>query len=220
MITVEFLVACGVHPTQSRTFAPLLETYLTEWGIDTANRVAAFLANAMHESDNFVHLEENLWYTTPAQIRRTFPSRVPDFSTALSLVRNPKALANRVYSKRLGNGDEASGDGFRFRGRGIFMLTGRNNYRNAGAALQLPLEAEPQLVALSPYAVQTAVWFWSVRGCSDYADSEDHRGLAKLINGPAMAGLYRRVSLYNSIRRLIPDAKMPEAVTPPSAELP
>ncbi len=196
-ITVARLIAVGVHPTQARTFAPLLESALPRWGVDTRKRQAAFLAQAIHESAGFARLEENLWYTTPERIRAVWPTRVMP-EQAPQLVRNPKGLANRVYAGRLGNGDESSGDGFRYRGRGIFQLTGRLNYRAAEAALRMPYEANPDIVAHDVDAVLTECWFWSENRCNGLADSGDHGGMCKAINGPALAGLRERTALYRA----------------------
>ena len=146
MITLQQMVACGIAPTQARQFKDALPEALKAFDINTPTRIAAFVAQAAHESKNFTDLEEDLWYTTPERIRQMWPNRVPTLSAAAELLRQPQKLANRVYSNRLGNGDESSGDGWKYRGRGLFQLTGRSNYMAAGAGLGADYKTNPDLV--------------------------------------------------------------------------
>ena len=147
LVTLDRLIEAGVHPTQARNFLEPLQEAAHQFGIDTPARFAAFLAQAMHESAGLTRLEEGLIYRTPERIMAVWPSRFPSIADAMPMVRNPRGLANRVYAGRMGNGDEASGDGWRFRGRGIFQLTGRDNYRRAGIACGRPYESAPDVVA-------------------------------------------------------------------------
>ena len=183
---VEALLAMGVSPTQAKTFLEPLRLACSAFGIDTPVRQAAFLSQAGHESAHFTRLEENLFYSTPERIRQIFPSKVKTMADASTLTRKPQALANRVYSGRLGNGDEASGDGWRFRGRGLFQLTGRANYKDAG------YEDRPDAVAQPMDACRTAAWFFVARGCLPHADASDIDAITRIVNGPAMLGLSER----------------------------
>lgn len=195
-MTVDELIACGVPPTAAKTFAaPLVEAF-ERFGISTPRRQAAFVAQAMHESARFSVLEENLHYSTPERVRAVFPSRVLSLDAARPLVRNPQALANRVYSDRLGNGSEASGDGWRFRGRGIFQLTGRSNYEAAARALDAPYDTQPNLVAQPLHAALTAGWFWDRGRLNGLADDGDIDGITRAINGRAMLGRRERAEVY------------------------
>lgn len=186
LVTVGSLIAAGLAPTQARQFAEPLAAACARFAIDTPARLAGFIAQCRIESAGFTRLEEGLSYSTPERIRAVFPSRVPSLGDAARLVRNPQALANRVYSGRLGNGDEASGDGWRYRGRGIVQLTGRANYADAAASLGRKYVEQPELVALPPDACLTAAWFWHTRKLNLLADSAQWDAITRSVNGPAM----------------------------------
>jgi putative chitinase len=154
--------------------------------------VAGFLAQCRVESSDFTALEEGLYYTTPERIRAVFPSRVPSLADAATLCRNPQRLANRVYAQKIGNGDEASGDGWRYRGRGIKQLTGRANYAEASRALGRSYLTSPDLVAQPEDACLTAAWFWHAAKCNLLADSAQWDAITRAVNGPAMLQADRR----------------------------
>lgn len=186
MISIATLIACGLQPTQARAFAEPLATACARFGIDTPRRVAGFVAQCRVESADFTRLEEGLYYTTPARIRAVFPSRVRGEADAATLARNPRALANRVYAGRLGNGDEGSGDGWAYRGRGLIQITGRDNYAAAAAACGKLYLERPDLVAQPEDAALTAAWFWSAAGLNTLADLRQWDGITRRVNGPAM----------------------------------
>lgn len=190
------LIACGIGPTQAKLFAEPLTAACARFGIDTPVRQAAFLAQCMHESALFVSMEEGLFYRSPERIRAVFPSRVPTLADAAKLVRNPQALANRVYANRNGNGDEASGDGWAFRGSGPLQLTFRANFAAAAAGTGLDLVRQPDLVRKSPGAgCMAAAWFFASKGCLPRADNSDIDGVTKIIN-PAMLGRAERANHF------------------------
>lgn len=191
-ITVASLVAAGVPPTQARAFAEPLAKACARFSINTPARIAGFLAQCRVESSEFTAMEEGLWYTTPERIRAVFPSRVPSLADAATLTRNPQRLANRVYAGKLGNGDEASGDGWRYRGRGLKQLTGRANYAAAATALARPYVEQPDLVAQPDDACLTAAWFWSSVKGNLLADSAQWDAITRAVNGPAMLLADRR----------------------------
>lgn len=191
------LIACGVSPTQARLYVDPLSEAMQRFGITTRARVAAFIAQVAHESANFTRVEESLYYTTPERIRKMWPSRVPSLADAARLTRSPQALANRVYANRLGNGDESSGDGWRYRGRGLIQLTGRSNYHVAGDALGAEYLARPELVAQPRDACLTAAWFWASIDGNTLADSGLIDSLTRRINGEAMAGADDRRSRFD-----------------------
>lgn len=186
MITIASLIRAGIAPTQARAFADPLAAACERFGIDNPQRVAGFVAQCRAESAGFSRLEEGLYYTTPERIRAVFPSRVPNLSAAGRLARNPQALANCVYANRLGNGDEASGDGWRYRGRGLIQLTGRDNYAAAAAGCGKLYLERPDLVAKPEDACLTAAWFWASAGLNALADIRDWNGITRRVNGPAM----------------------------------
>lgn len=191
------LIDAGVHPTQAKAFAEPLSAACALFAIDSPVRIAAFLSQAVHESRGLTQLEENLNYSTPERVRQMFPTRVPSLAEAAKLCRNPRALANRVYSQRLGNGDEASGDGWRFRGRGLFQLTGRHNYADAALELTRPYINNPDLVAEPSDACLTAAWYWHCNKLNLLADASNIKGITWAINGPALAGLGERQQLFD-----------------------
>ena len=186
MISVASLIAAGLAPTQARAFAVPLSAACARFAINTPARIAGFVAQCRVESADFTRLEENLWYTTPERIRAVWPTRVPSLADAATLTRNPKALANRVYANRLGNGDEASGDGYRFAGKGLKQLTGKANYADAAEALDRPYVTEPKLVAQPEDACLTAAWFWSSVKGNILADAGQWGAITRAVNGPAM----------------------------------
>jgi putative chitinase len=196
MITVATLIAAGIAPTQARTFAEPLAAACSRFGIVTPARVAGFLAQCRVESAGFTALEESLHYRDAARIASIFKSRVHSIADAQRLVRNPQALANCVYAGRLGNGPEASGDGWRFRGRGLKQLTGRANYADAAAALARPYVGQPDLVAQPEDACLTAAWFWHTVKGNVLADSAQWDAITRAVNGPGMlqADLRRQYS--------------------------
>lgn len=163
-------------------WVPALNETFTRWGIATPVQQAAFIGQCGHECANFRILEENLNYRAET-LMKLWPKRFPTREIADQYARNPRKIANKVYADRMGNRDEASGDGFRFRGRGAIQLTGHSNYYHAGKALGVDFVKEPDLVATPQYAALTAGWFWSLRGCAPLAEARDWKGLTRKING-------------------------------------
>lgn len=186
MITLARLIASGVAPTQARIFAVPLAAACARFAIDRPARVGAFIAQCRVESANFTTLEEGLYYRTPERIRMVFTSKVTSLQQASLLARNPQALANTVYASRNGNGDTASGDGWRFRGRGLIQLTGRANYTDAAIGLGQPYEMVPDLVATPEHACLTAAWYWHANKLNVLADAGLTNAITKAVNGPAM----------------------------------
>lgn len=145
-------------------------------------RKAAFIGQAGHESGNFTKLSEGLSYSAE-RLMVIWPKRFPNMEIAQKYARNPKALANNVYANRMGNRDEASGDGFRFSGAGLFQLTGHANFYHAGKALGEDFVMKPELVKTPRFAALTAGWFWDTHKLNKYADSQDYKTMTKKING-------------------------------------
>jgi len=180
-ITAQLLAAVAearVVPLMAQ-LAPEFGSRLPAAGIDTPLRIAHFLAQASVETWNFSRLEEDLNYG-PGIIAATFPKLA---SRAAGLARNPQGLADAAYAGKNGNGDETSGDGWRFRGRGCLGLTGRFNYGLIGNRVGAALVDNPDLVAEPHWAVATAVAFWNLRACNAAADADDGAKLTRLING-------------------------------------
>jgi putative chitinase len=186
-VTTEALVKLGIQPTQAKQFAQSLAAACSRFDINTPSRIAGFVAQCNVESDGFRDLEENLWWTTPERILKYFTSRVTGLEHAARLTRNPQALANCVYAGKNGNGDESSGDGWRYRGRGLKQLTGRANYHDAAVALGRPYVEQPDLVAQPDDAALTAAWFWHHNKLNLLADSGQWNAITRAVNGRAMA---------------------------------
>jgi putative chitinase len=202
MITVAYLIAAGVQPTQARVFAEPLARACGRFDITGRARVAAFVAQACHESLGFTRLEEQLYYRSPERIREVFKRlRGLGMDELAKLAKNPEGLANRAYANVNGNGDVASGDGWKYRGRGLFQLTGRANYMAAGDALAHDYKGHPELVALPIDAAMTAAWYWAAAGCNPLADSAQIDAITRAINGPAMLAADERRSLYDEALR-------------------
>ena len=174
-----------------------LEQALPDYDINTPQRVAAFIAQCAHESGGFRALKENLNYKA-ATLRKIFPKYFPDDATAnhyASLPNKQEAIANRVYGGRMGNGPEASGDGFRYCGRGLIQLTGKQNYQNFADSIETPVEDIPEFLATFEGAVQSACWFWEANNLNQWADKGDILTLTKRINGGTI-GLDDRIKHY------------------------
>jgi putative chitinase len=158
-----------------------LNATFQRFDISTPVRQASFIGQCSHECGNFKILEENLNYRAEA-LQKLWAKRF-DSAKAQMCARNPKLIANTVYSSRMGNRDEASGDGYRFRGRGCIQLTGHANYYHAGQALGVDFVMEPDLVATPMYAALTAGWFWNTQKLNQFADVRDYKTMTKKING-------------------------------------
>jgi len=171
-----------------------INTTLAAFGINSKEEVSAFIAQCSHESGNFRLLEENLNYKAET-LMKLWPTRF-NTSNVNDYAHNPQKIANKVYSGRMGNRDEASGDGYRFRGRGVIQLTGHDNYWHCGQAINMDFVAQPDLVATPMYAAMSGGWFWKTHGCNVLADQKDWVALTKRINGGTI-GLEDRIALTN-----------------------
>jgi putative chitinase len=167
---------------------------LPEYEITTPQRVAAFLAQCAHESGGFVFLKENLNYKA-ASLRRVFPKYFPDDAIAAQYAGKGEMIANRVYANRMGNGPEESGDGFRYCGRGLIQLTGKNNYTFFAGSLDIPVEEASEYLQTFEGAVQSACFFWEQNKLNQWADAGDILTLTKRINGGTI-GLEDRQKHY------------------------
>jgi len=172
-----------------------LNTTFERFDIMNPLRQAAFIAQCGHECGNFKVLEENLQYRAET-LMRLWPKRFPTLEFAKQYEKNPKKIANMVYANRMGNRDEASGDGYRFRGRGCIQLTGHANYYHAGKALGEDFVMQPELVATPMYAALSAGFFWNTQKLNVLADNRDIKMMTKKVNG-GFIGLADREKHYN-----------------------
>jgi putative chitinase len=158
-------------------------------------RIAGFLAQTAHESGGFRIIKENLNYSADG-LHKTFPKYFPTLASAESYARQPEKIANKVYANRMMNGDEASGDGFKFRGRGLIQLTGRDNYTKLSESLKMTLDETVTYLETVPGATAGAGWYWDTNKLNVYCDKSDFIGLTKRING-GIIGLADRQAYYD-----------------------
>jgi putative chitinase len=199
-ITQEQLGACIGNNPYLDHWTDALNKILPDYGIDTPQRVAAFIAQAAHESGNFTALHENLNYRA-VTLRKVFPKYFPTDEMAAQYAQQPEKIANRVYANRMGNGPEASGDGFRYCGRGLIQLTGQQNYQNFADSIETPLDQIPDFLQTFEGAVQSACWFWENNNLNQYADTDDILTRTKRINGGTM-GLEDRKRHYEHAKHV------------------
>ena len=172
-----------------------LEQLLPDYDINSPLRVAHFVAQTAHESGNYVFIKENLNYKA-ASLRRVFPKYFPDDAIAAAYANKPQQIANRVYANRMGNGDEASGDGFRFCGRGLIQLTGKDNYTFFAGSLGISVEEAAEYMETFEGAAQSACFYWEQNNLNRFADANDVKGLTRAING-GYIGLEDRIKHTN-----------------------
>jgi putative chitinase len=181
-----------------------LSQLLPSYEINTAKRVAAFIAQCSHESGGFMVLKENLNYRATS-LRKIFPKYFSDDTIAqryASMPNKQEAIANRIYANRMGNGPEESGDGYKYCGRGLIQLTGRENYTWFAASLQITLEEAIEYLETFEGAVQSACWYWETNNLNQWADAEDIVTLTKKINGGTL-GLDDRIKHYEHALHLL-----------------
>jgi len=169
---------------------------LPDYEIDTPQRIAAFLAQCAHESGGFKAIKENLNYR-PATLVTLF-KKYFDLETATRYCAMPDkqaAIANRIYANRMGNGPEESGDGYKFCGRGLIQLTGKDNYTRYAQSTEQTVEEASEHLTTFEGCVQSAAWFWEANNLNQYADNGDILTMTKRINGGTI-GLEDRIKHY------------------------
>jgi putative chitinase len=172
-----------------------LDQLLDDYNINTPLRVAHFVAQCAHESGNFLFIKENLNYRAES-LMKTWPRLFPTIEIARQYEKQPEKIANRAYGNRMGNGDEASGDGWRYCGRGLIQLTGRDNYTFFAGSLDISVEEAAEYLATFEGAAQSACWYWEQNNLNRFADANDVRGLTRAINGGYL-GLEDRIKHTN-----------------------
>jgi putative chitinase len=181
LVTRELLLAITTPAMADKWLDALNET-CERFAIDSPFRIAGFLSNVAHESGGFATVTEGLHYSV-AGLMRTWPQRFPTVEVAQAYAMQPEKIANRAYCDRMGNGSEASGDGWKYRGRGLIQLTGKNNYVAYSMACDNEALQYPDIVVEPKYAAESAGWFWDVNRLNTLADAQDVRGMRRRING-------------------------------------
>lgn len=211
-VTSPLLVAAKIR-NPDKWLQAIVDTCV-EFEINTPQRIAGFLAQTSHESGGYTMLTENLNYRA-ATLAACWPNRFAEMGAdkkpkrdakgaliptkvAHSIAGKPELIANMVYSSRMGNGAPQTGEGWKFRGRGLKQLTGKDNYARCGRDLGVDLVSNPDLLLEPIYAARSAGWFWKVNKISEFADNHDIKGMTKKING-GFIGLKERQDLYNKI---------------------
>jgi putative chitinase len=202
MISLEKMKAAlpGAKSSNVELFYESLIAAMEEFEINTIPRIAGFLSQCAHESGYFSAVRENLNYSADG-LRKVFPKYFRTVS-ADSYHRQPERIANRVYANRMGNGDERSGEGWRFRGRGLIQLTGKNNYIACGDGLGVDLIETPEYLETPEGAARSAAWFWWKNGLNALADKKDILGMTKKING-GTNGLEDRKKKYSHALKVL-----------------
>lgn len=209
---VEMLKEMGVAEQDAEQYIDSLEEVLPRYGIaESRTRLAHFFAQVLHESGCMKFDTENLNYSAVA-LRRVFGKYFPTDEMAAEYARQPERIANRVYASRMGNGNESSGDGWKYRGRGLIQLTGRNNYKAFAEWLgDGRILDEPDLVS-SDFAVHSAVFYWDTNDLNRVADNDDVVALTKRVNG-GLNGLAHRRELLNKANGLLAMLDVAAALT-------
>jgi len=204
MIEASVLKTLGVSTDNIDKYLPWLNMTMLKYDINTPVRQAMFLSQIAHESGNFCHVSENLNYSVNG-LRSVFGKYFPNDNLAAEYARKPEKIANRVYANRMGNAEESSGDGWKYRGRGLIQLTGKNNYTTFSLSADNNALLEPEMVSEPELAVQSAGWFWSTNNLNRLADTGDVRVVTKRING-GYNGLTDRSAKFGKLMIILGDA--------------
>jgi putative chitinase len=189
----KFKEIIGNNPYADHWYKALCEI-LPDYDIDSVERVAAFLAQTAHESGGYRAIKENLNYKA-VSLNKVWPKYFPTMDIANQYANQPEKIANRAYANRMGNGPEESGDGWKFCGRGLIQLTGKDNYTRYAQSLEISLDEASEHLTTFEGCVQSAAWFWEANNLNQYADKGDILMLTKRINGGTL-GLEDRQKHY------------------------
>jgi putative chitinase len=181
------------NPTIVNSYVEPMNKTFSRYIIDTPRRISMFLAQVGHESGGLTAIQENLNYSAD-RLSVVFPKYFKDVDPS-AYARNPEKIANRVYASRMGNGPESSGDGYRYRGRGLIQLTGKSNYERFAKSMLMPLDQAVQYLTTPEGACMSAGWFWDVNNLNELSDDGDVIGCTRKING-GTNGLEDRQSHY------------------------
>jgi len=190
-----------IMPRCPLDWAEALINIIPQFDIDTPLRESAFIAQIAHESSELTRVEENLNYSAE-RLAVVFPKYFKTADEAIAYHRKPEMIANRVYSNRMGNGDEQSGDGYRYHGRGAIQLTGKENYRLCGEAIKRDLLTDPDLLLHPVPGIESAGWFWTSKSLNILADHGDFKTITKRING-GFIGLPERENYYGKAKQIL-----------------
>jgi len=192
--------AVSINLPVAAIWVDALNKVLVKYDINTNLRISHFLAQVCHECGKFSVLEENLNYKAESLVS-VFPKYFTN-TNAPSYAHNKIAIGNRVYANRMGNGNEASGDGYKYRGRGCIQITGKSQYDLCGTGIGLNLLKSPDLLTTPINALMSAGWFWDKHNLNVLADKDDINSITKVING-GLNGIDDRTSLLNNCKKIL-----------------
>ena len=195
-LTLELLKKFIPHNEYVDHWYNALSQLLPDYEINTPQRIAAFMAECIHESTGFTALAENLNYKAET-LRKVFPHYFQTDEIAQQYAHHPEMIANRAYANRMGNGPEESGDGWAHCGRGLIQLTGASNYKAFAASIQTPVEEIPAYLGTFEGACQSACWFWETNNLNALADEGNIDKISKITNGGKL-GLQERHQNYDN----------------------
>ena len=183
LISKDLLINAQVcSPELADKWVDALNATCEKYEINTPDRIAGFLSQVGHESGGLRFVVENLNYSATA-LMSVFGKYFPNIDLAKTYERQPEKIANRVYANRMGNGDEASGEGWKYRGRGLVQLTGKDNYAAFSMSADNEALIKPELVEQPELAAESAGWYWNSRNLNNYADEKDILGMTRRVNG-------------------------------------
>ena len=200
-ITADIIKSLYPQYKYPEDLAEVLSEQFEKYEINTPNRAAGFLAQCGHESNGFTVLKENLNYSAEG-LNKIFKKYFPTVADAQPYARNPEKIANKVYANRMGNGDEDSGDGYKFRGRGAIQLTGHDNYAQFAASVGYDIDDAVEDLETLDGAIESACWFWKKNGLNAICDKDDIVTMTKRING-GVIGLDDRRAHYEKAKGLL-----------------
>lgn len=204
MLTSDILILVdGRAARNAAKAADALNLAFKEFGMTDPSEQAGLIGVCTVETGGFNIVSENLNYSTAAQLCRVWPSKFKTEADATPYLHNPEKLANRVYAGGNGNGPEASGDGWRYRGRGYIQVTGRRNYAACMTALYGRPDADPELLLSAEGAARSAAWFWRVSGCGKALRTDGMDAVTRIVNGPRMLGAKERAAYYQKALALL-----------------
>lgn len=182
------------------SYVASLNMWAVHFGIDSPLRMAMYLCQTLHETNNLRYMEENMNYSAE-RLLQVFPKYF-NADTAKEYARKPQKIGSRVYANRMGNGDEASGDGWKYRGRGMIQITGRGMYQkfNNSEWCTEDVVSCPDKLATYPLDQVSAMWFWTEHGLNEEADRGDVEKATRIING-GTNGIANRKYLYRKFCR-------------------
>ena len=201
LVTIEKFKKMFPTNKQSVEIMEIFTKYFDKYEINTVNRCAGFLAQCGHESGGFTIFKENLFYSEKG-LMTTFKKYFPTIASTNGYVKNPEKIANKVYAGRMGNGPEASGDGWKYAGKGAIQLTGKSNYEAFGKAKGISTDEVSNYLRTLEGAIESALWFWSSRGLNTTCDKDDIISMTKKINGGTI-GLEDRKAHYISFKQTL-----------------